>query len=123
MSTQIEGLDKVLENLNKEMKQIRGRSMKGLIRAAMLVHRSMEYNEPKIPVDTSTLRSSFFTEPFWVGENPAVRLGFTAHYAWKVHEMYGAHFQRPGAGAGFFKAALGREQDGMIDEVRKNAKV
>ena len=38
---------------------------------------------------------------------PAVVLGFSAYYAWYVHEMVGASFQKtPGAGAKFLEAAI-----------------
>jgi hypothetical protein len=56
----VKGLDKVLKNLNKEIQGIEGRSMKGLIRASVIVRRSMDNTSPKIPVDTGNLRSSWF---------------------------------------------------------------
>jgi len=55
--------------------------------------------------------------------NPTVFLGFSANYAFFVHEGYGKHFQRPGSGAGFFAKAIDRNRERIIEEVRKRAKV
>lgn len=57
----LKGLNKVLRNLNKEVKKIKGRSLKGLIRAQIIIRRDMEFTSPVIPVDTGNLRSSYFT--------------------------------------------------------------
>jgi hypothetical protein len=57
----IEGIDKVMRNLNRELKQIKGRSMNGLIRATIIIRRSMEDTPPLIPVDEGNLRASWFT--------------------------------------------------------------
>jgi hypothetical protein len=52
-----------------------------------------------------------------------MRLGFTANYAWYVHENVGANFKRPEAGAKFFEAALKRNTDKILDIIKKEAKV
>lgn len=69
------GFNKVLKNLHREVNKIHGRTMKGLIRAAIMVRRDMEKTSPKIPVDIGNLRASFFiiTSEGGVqqGENPA----------------------------------------------------
>jgi len=57
----VTGLHKVLENLNKEIMQIEGRTLKGLIRGAIMVKRSMETTPPLTPVDQGNLRASQFT--------------------------------------------------------------
>lgn len=119
----VRGVDKVLRNLNREIKQIEGRTMKGLLRAAILVRRDMDRTEPLIPIDTGNLRASWFTDPQYMKGRPVVRLGFSANYAWYVHEMVGANFQRPGAGAKFFEAALKRNQGKMLDVIRQEASI
>ncbi len=58
--TRLKGLDQVLRKLNQEVQKIEGRTLKGLIRAGILVRRSMDKESPKIPVDTGNLRQSFF---------------------------------------------------------------
>lgn len=57
----IKGMDIVLSNLNREILKIKGRTLKGLIEASIIVRRDMEYTAPSIPVDTGNLRASWFT--------------------------------------------------------------
>lgn len=58
--TRVSGLSEVLTNLNKSIVQIKGRTMRGLIRAQIAVRRSMDEASPKIPVDTNNLRASYY---------------------------------------------------------------
>jgi hypothetical protein len=115
----VTGINKVVRNLNQEINKIEARSMAGLIGAAIIVRRDMDHTPPKIPVDQGNLRASWFTDPYYQGSNPVVRLGFSAEYAWEVHEKVGANFKRPGAGAKFFEAALKRNQKKMLQEIAK----
>lgn len=55
------GLEKLMKNLNKEMEQIKGKTMKGFIEVAILVRRGCEKDNPVVPVDWGNLRNSFFT--------------------------------------------------------------
>jgi hypothetical protein len=50
-------------------------------------------------------------------------MGFAASYAWFVHENYGAHFQRPGAGAGFFLKAIQNNKQKILEVIAKEAKI
>jgi len=54
------GLDEVVKNLNVEIKQIEGRTLQGLIRAGLMVLRSVEKYPPLTPVDLGNLRASRF---------------------------------------------------------------
>jgi len=154
----LHGFDKVMRNLNKEIEGIKGRSLKGLIRAAILIRRDMEHTSPRIPIDTGNLRASFYTvtskgritrgaSPRFKGKQaktlaadhpgevdearkligqegrPAVALGFSAFYAFFVHEMVGAHFQRPGSGAKFFESALKRNHDKIVKVIQEEARL
>ena len=60
MQRNLRGMEKVIKNLHKEIKAIKGRSMKGLILASIIVRRDMEDTSPKVPVDYGNLRSSWF---------------------------------------------------------------
>lgn len=55
------GVEKVMKNLNREVKKIKALSMQGLIQAAIVIHRDTDLSTPKIPVDTGNLRASRFT--------------------------------------------------------------
>ncbi len=134
MSTVIEkqSLRKVMVNLNKEIKGIEKRTMKGFIEGAMIVRKDMDKTPPLIPIgDTENLRGSWFTESVYQGKNPVLFLGFQADYALYVHEMYGptkaadgkVHFQRPGAGAGFFVGSLKRNKRKVLTAIKNATKV
>lgn len=72
----LDGLDAVLRNLNGEITRIKGRSLKGLIRGAIVVRRDMDKVSPTIPVDTGNLRSSYFV----VTSKGATEEGLTATF-------------------------------------------
>ena len=119
----INGTDIVIRNLQNEIKKIEGLSMEGLIKSAAIIRRDMDKTEPKIPVDTGNLRSSWFATPFYFRKSPAVRMGFTARYAIWVHEMVGANFNRTGSGAKFFESAINRNKDKILEIIRNTAKI
>lgn len=57
----LDGIDDVMKSLNEEMGKIKGKTLKGLILASIVVMRDMEKTSPKIPVDIGNLRASRFT--------------------------------------------------------------
>lgn len=133
----LKGLDDVLGKLKKATDAIPGKTLKGLIRAAIIVRRDMEQTKPKIPVDTGNLRSSYFLVtsngdtrdgsnpgvPKQAVPGPYVALGFSANYAVKVHEAVNVTFQRPGSGAKFLESALDRNAKSILEMIQKEAKV
>lgn len=56
----LSGIDTVLKNLNAEIEKIEGRTTKGVIKAGIMISKSMDKESPKIPIDTGNLRSSRF---------------------------------------------------------------
>ena len=54
----VEGLDDVLEDLNKDIAGIKTRTRKGMITAGLLIQRKAQLN---VPVDFGNLRASAFT--------------------------------------------------------------
>jgi len=60
MTSNIQGVDVLMANLNKEIQLIKGRSLKGLIKAAIIIRRDMDHTPPLIPVLTGNLRASWF---------------------------------------------------------------
>jgi hypothetical protein len=119
----LRGLNRVVANLNYAIKEIEGRSLKGLLLAVAHVRKEMDTVTPMIPVDTGNLRASWFAIPVNLPAGPAVICGFSANYAVFVHEMIGATFQRSGAGPKFFQSALRRNQDKILQIIWENAKV
>lgn len=115
---------KVVGNLNKQVKAMSKRTMPGLIRAAALIRRAMDIEQPLIPVDTGNLRQSWTVIPVQSATTkPAVIIGFTANYAFTVHERVGARFKRPGAGAKFFESALNNHEKDVLAAIRDSARV
>lgn len=112
----------IMRNLERELKRIEGKGMKGMIEAAIHVRRSMDKVPPKIPIDQGNLRASWFivtsrgggnqykgrkpkgkvgqehpgvvsaAESSIVGRMPVVAMGFSANYAIYVHENLNANF-------------------------------
>lgn len=54
------GLPKVLQNLNAQVRKIQGRTLIGLIRGASIIKDTMDSMPPVIPVDTGNMRHSWF---------------------------------------------------------------
>jgi len=115
---EFQGIDTVIKNLNKKIKEIEGASQKGLTRAALKVRRRAQ---KKAPIDTGNLKASAYTisgsgkaaaggSPSFKDddaltmqeqhdstlsealgramkeEGPYAEVGFSAVYAWAVHE-------------------------------------
>jgi len=132
----IRGMDIVLNNLNKEILKIRGKSMKGLITAAAYIRSDMDKTEPLIPVDTGNLRSSYYTSPAnnLTGKVIGLKMGFSANSALYVHERFeggkwGAgvvghiNWSREGSGPKFFEAALKRNRKIIVEIIKQSAKI
>ena len=56
----LSGLKEVEAGLNKAIAEIKETSLKGLIRAAIVIRDDMEHTPPKIPVDLGNLRASCY---------------------------------------------------------------
>jgi hypothetical protein len=162
MTVILTGIEEVMANLDIQVKRIHGKTMKGLIKAAMHIWRE---TQPMVPVDYGNLRASFFITsyisttqgqaPSFKGEEagelttghsnalstgksysaaqgpwaPTVVLGFSAYYAWFVHENVdadftkpkiatsgpnkGKGFRRPQAQAKFFEKGIKKATDGV----------
>jgi hypothetical protein len=125
----IRGLERVVANLNKEIKGIEDRSLAGLLLAVAMVRRSMEDTPPLIPIEFGNLRASWFATPTSMPAGPAVICGFSANYAVYVHEMLASatgnpiNWSRPGSGPKFFQSALRRNTDKILQIIKENAKV
>ncbi len=119
-----QSLDKINRNMNREIKKMAKRTMRGFIRAEIVIKRDVELTPPKTPVGkTGNLRGSWFDAPFFVGDTPFLIFGYGAEYAIWVHEMIGATFKRPGAGAKWFEAALKRNRKEMLLKIREEAEI
>lgn len=74
------GMDKVMRNLNREMKKLKFTSTVGLVQAAKLIRKEMKTTSPLIPVDWGNLQSSWFiATPLGNQAKPAVFEGPDAY--------------------------------------------
>lgn len=116
-----EGVNRVISQLNKELKKIENGSAIGLVKAAILLREDMDKTSPTIPVDTGYLRSSWFATPFKTEKGPAITVGFSANYAVWVHENLEAkNWTRSGSGPKFFEKALDRNKDTILQVIKEN---
>lgn len=111
----------VMKNMNRQIASIKGGGHKGMLKAAVHVRNDMDKTPPLLPVDTGNLRQSWFISPLY--SLNSLILGFSANYAFFVHENVGATFLRPGAGAKFFQASLNRNKQKILEIIREEAKV
>lgn len=180
----LKGLGNVLKNMNILIDTMEERNIKGMIKATILVRRSMEKESPKIPIDTGNLRASWFVvtsqgkiasgkSPNFKGEKaniatsdhneskgrnkfiaqasgmPGIIMGFSANYAFFVHEMVGvsdirtgkgkeqisplsktqrssfgvARFRRPGSGPKFLEAAIKRNAGKILKVIADESRI
>jgi hypothetical protein len=130
----IKGFDKVKNNLNKEIKGIKGRTMKGLIESAIIVRVDMDKTPPLIPIDTGNLRASWFTVQLRTLKGIGLIMGFSANYAVLVHErVEGAKWgdgvvgkvdwNRDGSGPKFLQASLFRNAPLILKTIQENARI
>ena len=137
----IKGFNKVMNNLNAEIKAIKGRSLGGLIDGAIIIRNDMDKTPPLIPVDTNNLRASWYTTPLKSLRKIGLIIGFSANYAAFVHEMVDADFTstrtrygpgpnrkriytpRTGAGAKFFEASVKRNKEAVLQVIRDSVNI
>jgi hypothetical protein len=80
----IEGIDKVLTNLNAEIRNIHLRTKAGMREAALIVRRR---SQQLTPVKTGNLKGSAYTLARDMAVGPGAEIGYTAAYAPFVHEI------------------------------------
>jgi hypothetical protein len=104
----VRGVRQVIGNLNKEIKKIEGDTRLGLMAAGIFIE-----NEAKeiTPHDKGVLVSSAYHHVDRVGNDWALRVGYTAKYAPHVHEMPNSvNWSKPDTGNKFlFKAVFNNE--------------
>jgi hypothetical protein len=59
-NTRVFGFEEIMDNLNREIENIQGASMRGLIKAAAHIRQKTESDSPRTPVDYGNLRASWF---------------------------------------------------------------
>ena len=83
MAVKVEGVDKVMASLNKEIKGIEGRTMGGLLAAGLKDVQAP--SQKRVPVEYGNLRGSAFTRKAQDG-TLAAEVGYGAASALFIHE-------------------------------------
>lgn len=177
--TGLKGVRNVVRNINIQLASIQGRTLKGMLMGAALIHNETEKGTVKVPVDTGNLRHSWFivssaakivsgggktrtvdggggfTGPnagrmaaehsamlksmkarayaySSINDGPFVFMGYSANYAFWVHEMLDVGpwdevekkgFKRKGSGPKWFEYAIKKQEPNIINIIRKNARI
>lgn len=112
------GEDEVLSNLNKEIRNIRGRNIEGMVEAANLIEgRSKDL----CPVRTGNLKGSHYVGKGGTLEDPIAEVGCTAYYAGYVHENLEANFTV--GQAKFLETAIKESRGEILSIIRKHARI
>lgn len=113
----LEGMDKVLARLNKEIGGIKGRTYKGLLTAGLLVKGESMRETPR---DTGHLVGSAYVQGVDIEGEQVVEIGYTASYAPFVHEINKNY--RVGNWQ-FLRNALAKNDKKILDIIRREAKI
>lgn len=112
-----EGLDTVMQNLNREIRKVKDRSIAGLLAGGLIIQAAAQQ---RTPVDTGNLKGSAFTRRSPEEEN-VVETGFGAAYAVYVHENLEAHHDN--GEAKFLENAVVEKREEVLQAVVSYAKV
>lgn len=124
MGAKISGFTKVTANLNRQIKKIKGFSMKGLLEGSILIRRDMDVTPPLVPIDLGNLRASWFVSSFFFPRGPSVVMGFSANYAIYLHEdLTRKNYKRPGSGPKFLEEAVKRNTSEILAIVAKTTHI
>lgn len=107
----VEGLDRVMGNLNREVGKIVGRTIAGLLAGGLIIQAEAQR---RVPVDTGNLKGSAFTrkDP---NNDRVVETGFNAAYAIFVHENLEAHHDN--GEAKYLENAVTNKQDEVVKAI------
>ena len=111
------GLETVMSGLNHRLSKMKNQSEIGMKEAVIMIHEDMEKVPPKIPLDDGHLRNSWFAHFKKNAKgNPGAIFGFTANYAFFVHENINPiiKWSRPGSGPKFMQAAIKRNYTNIL---------
>ncbi len=120
----LQGMDRVMRNLQIELDKIKIGSAAGLVEAVEFIHADTEKTPPVTPVDTGNLRSSWSTRFFRRSKQSVIIFGYSANYALYVHEMIGPiNWSRPNSGSKWLQYAIQRNVDRIFYIIAGNTKI
>jgi len=115
------GLDTVLKNIAKAVKDMQARGVKGVTKAGILVRRE---GQIETPVDTGNLINSWYGPDVQTGaKGPVAEIGLTSSYAVYVHENVEATFQKPESKAKFVEDPLKRNEKKIVEIIAEEMRL
>lgn len=118
MAVAISRIDKVLANLNCEVKGISNRSRAAMRTVGFMVKGA---SQALTPVETGNLRGGAYMRSADTTAGPGVEIGYTAAYAVFVHERTELH--HPKGQAKFLETTLKKNAKQILEIIRKTAKL
>lgn len=115
------GMKTVLKNLNTEIRKIEGRTLAGVLKAAIFIQNE---SQEIVPQRFGVLTNSSFTSSEMTGRGPVARVGYTAMYAPFVHEMPTTfNFTKPNTGPKFLQKPIMENHRKILDIIARAAKI
>ena len=100
--SRVEGLPEVISALNVRIARVKGATRIGMSRVALVV---MGESVRRTPVKTGNLRGSAYQRIVDSNQGPVAEIGYTANYAWWVHEIDKV-YKAPGTHWKFLQTAV-----------------
>jgi len=114
------GLKRVMRNLNRELKQIEGKTVKGMRLVGLMVEGK---SKRLCPVGvTGNLIGSWYAKTSDTPEGPSLVMGYSTDYALHVHE-HDRHYRKPGSQWKFLEAPLYESTGEIVSILQRTAKV
>lgn len=115
MAAYVQGLDQVLFNIEREINNVKKRTLRGQIKAMKHLEKQMLTVSPKVPKRSGWLRRSWYIFPTYGPTGSIVTAGYTAPHAPAVHEMTEGfvNWREPGSGPKWLQIHFARNQREM----------
>lgn len=132
----VSGVEVTVQNINREIAGIQGRTPGGMLRAGYLV---LGESNRRVPYEYGNLMRSGYVKLDRTGSEPGVEVGYSSPYAIYVHENMemklrgrtrrsgkGTYWSSSGGGQGrskFLESAAKDLQDDVVDTVADAARI
>lgn len=107
----------VIEEMNKQVRNIKTRSTTGVTKALLFIKRE---SIKRTPVDTGNLRGSCYTNTYLTLRGVVGEIGYTVFYAPYVHET-DKRYRKKGTSWKFLQKALTENKDKIIKIIKDEA--
>jgi hypothetical protein len=114
----ISGVGQTINTLNQKLAVIENKTLKGIMRAGLLIQRESKLNAP---YDEGNLENSSFVRNVSNDKGPMILIGFAAEYAAYAHESPYVGIKK--GGPKFLEKAIKENQSKIVTIIAEEAKV